>query len=121
MIGLMKYKHKKNLRTDRQRRRGKDQLVPRLVKPPRLARREVSIHTTLEYVRARRYATTGWTGLGLHGTARAELRSIGSRRTFTKDLTAAGRGPDLVRPGMGPRAGSRMLIRFKLSNGTPFE
>ncbi len=57
---------------------------------------DVSILTTMEYVRARRYATTGRTGLGLHDTARAELRSIGSRRTFTKDLTGAGRGPDLV-------------------------
>ncbi len=44
----------------------------------------------LEYVQARRYATTGRMGLGLHGTTWAALRSIGSWRDSTWD-PAAGR------------------------------
>jgi hypothetical protein len=55
----------------------------------------------LAYVLARRCATTGRIGLGLHRTARAALRSIGlgSWRDSTKGLTGASCGPDLVGPG----------------------
>ncbi len=55
----------------------------------------------LEYVRARRYATTGRIDLGLHGTTLtwAALRSIGSWRDSVKGLTGASCGPDLVGPG----------------------
>jgi hypothetical protein len=52
----------------------------------------------LEYVRARRHATTGRIGLGLHGTTWAALRSIGSSRDATEHLMGARRGPDLVGP-----------------------
>jgi hypothetical protein len=51
----------------------------------------------LEYVRARRYATTGRIGLGLHRTTWAVLRSIGSSRDSTEHLT--GDSLDLVGPG----------------------
>ena len=53
----------------------------------------------LEYVRARRYATTGRIGLGLHRTTWAVLRNIGSSRDSTEHLMGASRGPDLVGPG----------------------
>ena len=53
----------------------------------------------LEYVLARRYATAGWIGLGLHRTTWAALRSIGSSRDSTEHLMGASRGPDLVGPG----------------------
>jgi hypothetical protein len=53
----------------------------------------------LEYVRARRRATTGRIGLGLHRTTRAALRSIGSSRDTITGLTGASCGPDLVGPG----------------------
>ncbi len=57
----------------------------------------------LEYVRARRYATTGRIGLGLDRTAWAVLRSIGSSRDSTEHLMGASRGPDLVGPAADPR------------------
>ncbi len=53
----------------------------------------------LEYVRARRYATKGRNGLGLHGTTLAALRSIGFWRDSINGLTGASCGPDLVGPG----------------------
>jgi hypothetical protein len=53
----------------------------------------------LEYVRARRYATTGRIGSGLHRTTRAVLRSIASWMDSTEHLMGASSRPDLVGPG----------------------
>ncbi len=102
MIGLMKYNHKKNLWTDRQRRRGEGPAhavsfycCPESpTSPPRAGAGGVlrSI-LLLEYVWAKRYATTGRIGLGLHRTTWAALCSIGSWRDSTE---GASYRPDLV-------------------------
>jgi hypothetical protein len=102
VIGLMKCNHRNNVRTDRQRRRGERCGAVRGA--VRCVGRCGAVRGggwggLLEYVRARRYATTGRIGLGLHGTTWAALRSIGSSRDSTEHLMGASRGPDLVGPG----------------------
>jgi hypothetical protein len=89
MIGLIKYNHKKNLQTDRQSRReaGPAHAMSYYSCPDEPTRR---------VLRARRYATKGRIGLGLHRTTRAALRSIGSSRDFIKGPSGASCGQGLV-------------------------